>query len=569
MQRNFVFLCCLVWVFSLTMPVQAQTVKVNLHIVLVDRELNQKPVPWFHVTLRRRDSRESEALDLKTSLDGTCERAVPAGRYELTTPQPIDLQGMRYTWAMDVSVSGDQDIIELTNENATVERVYSVSTGTGDPANNPSGGDLGFLFKHLRKSAVTVRAEAYEGSGFIVDASGLVVTNNHVVESSQYIAVQFDQKHKVMARLLAANPGKDIAVLWVNLRAFPEAVIATLVPSDAASQITVGERVFTIGSPVGREKVLTSGVISEVENTSILSDININPGSSGGPLFNLRGEVTGITSAQLHLLASIIPIADARPVIEQARHEQSGASPPSAELLPVEPGDFFPADALLSLMQHHQKMDFRPYFFAARQFNVEMLTPPLRYYLYNKDQVEAALKAAKRARDGPSEAKLPGRVLEDAQEYQPTVIIRVVPRYGFWKGRFKDSFRRMQLLCAGKEVPPIDPGRSDYEHRNLADRIMDTTAEGFYSYQPDAISPNCGSVTLEIFSEKDPTTPIIRSVDSATVERIWGDMEPYRRARDPVQRSPAGSPCSHSSPCRTPANLIYEQPLVLRQVIHQ
>jgi len=529
MEKNIVFLRYLLFVLALTIPGQGQIVKLNLHIVLVDRELNQKPVPWFHVTLHSKDTQDAEDLDLKTKLDGTCEGAVQPGRYELTTPQPIELQGRRYKWSMEVSISGTQEMIELTNDNAVIERV---SAGIGDPPNiGSAGSDLGVLFEKLKKSAVTVRAEAFYGSGFIVDASGLVVTNNHVVESSRYLAVQFDQKHKVMARLLAANPSKDIAVLWVNLRAFPEAVIAHLVPSDRASQAVVGERVFTIGNPMGREKVLTSGVISKVENTSIVSDININPGSSGGPLFNLRGEVIGITSAQLQLLASIIPIADARPVIDQARHELTGVSPPSAELLPVEPEDFFPADALLSLLQHREKIDVRPYFLSVGQFDVEMLTPPLRYYLYNKDDIEAALKAAKRARHDQAEAKLPGRVMEDAQEYQPTVIIRVVPQYGFWKGRYKNSFRRMRLLCGGKEVPPIDPGRSDHERRDLADRISDTTTEGFYSYQPDAISPNCGGVTLEIFSEKNPSTPIIQSVDSATVDRIWVDMEPYRLAQ--------------------------------------
>ncbi len=533
MPRRFILLSCLVWMSALTIPAQAQTVRVSLHIVLVDRELNQKPVPWFHVTLHQKDLQDSEAIDLKTRLDGTCETAVQRGRYELTTPQPIELQGRHYTWAMEVSLSGTHETIELTNDNATVERLSTISTGSGDLTYYASGNgsDLSFLFERLKKSAVTVRAEAFEGSGFIVDASGLVVTNNHVVESSRYLAVQFDQKHKVVARLLAANPSKDIAVLWVNLEAFPEATIATLVPSDAASQMVVGERVFTIGSPMGREKVLTSGVISKVENTSILSDININPGNSGGPLFNLRGEVTGITSAQLHLLASIIPIADARPVIDQARHELSGALPPSAELLPVEPEDFFPPDALVSFLRHHQKLDVSPYFFSAGQFDVEILTPALRYYLYNKEEMEAALKAAKRARDDHSEAKLPGQVLEDAQQYQPTVIIRVVPQYGFWKRRYKNSFRHMRLLCAGKEVPPIDPVRSDYERRDLAGRVRDTTTEGFYSYQSDAISPNCGGVTLQIFSEKDPSTPIVRLVDSATVERIWADMEPYRRTQ--------------------------------------
>ena len=162
MQRRFVFLNCLAWVFALTILVQAQTVKVNLHIVLVDRELNQKPVPWFHVTLRREDTQDSEAFDLKTRLDGRCERAVPAGRYELATPQPIDLQGRRYTWSMEVSLAGAEQIIELTNDNATLERV---STPGRDSANSLSseGSDLSLLFERLKKSTVTVRTEAYEG----------------------------------------------------------------------------------------------------------------------------------------------------------------------------------------------------------------------------------------------------------------------------------------------------------------------------------------------------------------------------------------------------------------------
>ena len=525
MHTRVLFLSCWMWVFVLNIPVHAQTVKVNLHIILVDQELNQKPVPWFHVTLRREDTQKSEVFDLITKLDGTCERVVPTGRYQLVTPHAIDLQGRRYTWSMDVAFSRAQEMIELTNDNATVERVPAAVSA---PMNNASGGgsDLSLLFERLKKSTVTVRADSREGSGFIVDASGLVVTNNHVVEFSRYLAVLFDQKHKVTARVLAADPGKDIAVLWVNLQAFPEAVIAPLLPSEPASQVVVGERVFTIGSPLGREKVFTSGFISKVERASIFSDININPGSSGGPLFNLRGEVTGITSAQMHLLASIIPIDDARPVIERARRELSGASPPSAELLPVEPDDFFPADALLSLLRHHQRMDVKPYFLTAGEFRVEILTPPLRYYFYNKDEIQATHKGPKYSRENSQQDELPERALEDAQEYQPTVIIRIVPKHGFWNRQFKDSFRSMRLLCAGKEVPPIDPGRSHFELPN--NHIKGTTTAGFYSYQPDAISPNCGSVKLEIFSENAPRIPIIRSVNTATVERIWGDMEPYR-----------------------------------------
>lgn len=512
------------WVLVLNVPLRAQAVKLRLQIILVDRNLNQKPVPWLHVRLRRENSQAPEVFELKTKLNGTCETVVPVGKYELETPQPINLEDRLYTWSMGVSLKSAQETIELTNDNAIVERASSKAE---DLASTSEGNNLGSLFERLKQSTVTVRTDEYEGSGFLIDPAGLVVTNNHVVEFSRYLAVLFDQKHKVTARLLAANASKDIAVLWVNLEAFPHAVIAPLVPSQAGTQVVVGERVFTIGSPRGREKVLTSGIISKVEYASIFSDININPGSSGGPLFNLRGEVTGITSAQIDLLASIIPIDAARPIIEQARHALSGASPPSAQLLPVEPDDFFPADALLSLVRHHQRMNLRPYFLTAGDFQVEILTPPLRYYLYNKDEIAPMHKARKHLGEDSQQVALPERVVEDAEEYQPTVIIQVVPKHRFWSGQFKDSFRGLKVLCAGKEVPPIDPGRSHYALRNSSDHVKSTTTEGFYSYQPDVISPHCGTVKLEIFSENAPFTPISRSLDSTTVRRIWTDMEPY------------------------------------------
>src|SRR5205823_1069719 len=113
------------------MAAHAQTVSVSLRIVLVDRELNQKPVPWFLVRLRREGTQNSGISELKTRLNGECETAVPAGRYELVTPQSIDLQGKRYTWSMEVTLTGSHEIIELTNDNATVKQV---STGNGDSA---------------------------------------------------------------------------------------------------------------------------------------------------------------------------------------------------------------------------------------------------------------------------------------------------------------------------------------------------------------------------------------------------------------------------------------------------
>ena len=89
----------------------------------------------------------------------------------------------------------------------------------------------------------------------------------------------------------------------------------------------------------------------------------------------------------------------------------------------------------------------------------------------------------------------------------------------------------MRLLCGGKEMTPIEPGRNEYELLNQRGGTIDTTYQGRYSYLPDAVSPSCGSVTLEIYSEKEPNTPLTRPIDPATVDRVWADFEPYRKAK--------------------------------------
>src|SRR5580765_4236210 len=101
----------------------------------------------------------------------------------------------------------------------------------------------------------------------------------------------------------------------------------------------------------------------------------------------------------------------------------------------------------------------------------------------------------------------------------------------FWKIKFKNGFQRMRLLCGGKEVAPIAPGRYPFELRDQRGRTVDTTYSGGYVYSPDAVSPSCGPVVVEIFSEKDQNTPISKIVDASTIERVWADFEPYRKAQ--------------------------------------
>ena len=530
MKKCLPFLSLFV-LFAPCLAAQTPTVKLKLHIVLIDRDLNQKPVPNFVVIAQRSDAGAADISEMKTGLDGKAEKDLSPGRYRLSTPKPIEFQGKRYSWKLEISVAGTEQTLDLTNDNAVTENIApDASHSAGSTSGATAGsGDLTALFDKLKNSVFKVHAEAHDGSGFLADPAGLIVTNNHVVDSSGYLAVQFDQKRKVSAKLLAANPDKDVAVLWINPAAFPEAVSAPLVPASATSPIAVGQRVFTIGNPMGRDKVLTTGVISKVEKDTITSDINLNPGNSGGPLFTLDGQVAGITTAVLRNLASIVPIEEARTLLDQARKKMAGNSPPGTDLLPVEPPDYYPADSLRSLLQL-EKMDTKPYFYDQGEFEVGLFTPPLSYFVRHRDEMAAERKAAKRGGGESAQAKAPTEALEDAQDVHPVLVIVVRPKISaFLKVRFKNGFLRMRLLCGGKEIAPIDPGRRQFE-LEARGKTVDTTFEGIYEYLPDAVSPSCGGVTLDIYSEKDPSVPISKPMEAATVDRVWSDFDPYRKS---------------------------------------
>ena len=142
------------------------------------------------------------------------------------------------------------------------------------------------------------------GSGFMVDDRGLILTNNHVVESADSLEVTLADKSKVPAKLVGRDPENDIAVIRVNV---PKEKLTPVRLGDS-SQLQVGQMAIAIGNPFGLDRTITRGVVSAVgrslESDSgrqirnvIQTDAAINPGNSGGPLLNSRGEVIGVNTA--------------------------------------------------------------------------------------------------------------------------------------------------------------------------------------------------------------------------------------------------------------------------------
>ena len=281
-------------------PAQPNLVKVRVRVILVDQELSQKPVPFFVVSLKS----GTKAAEVKTGLDGSAEAQLPPGRCTVSSLKPAELGGKRFSWNIQVSLSGLAQNIDLTNDNAKVEEISAPASSA-----KAAGTDLTEHFKRLKNSVVTVRSESGHGTGFIVDTKGLILTNQHVVANAQKVVVTLADGTDLPARVLGEDPLTDIAVLRVDRKGLP-----TVTPGRS-TDLMIGEWVVAMGNPYAyllgnAEPTVTVGVVSATsrnilptgEQTGlyldmIQTDAAINPGNSGGPLTNALGEVVGVNSS--------------------------------------------------------------------------------------------------------------------------------------------------------------------------------------------------------------------------------------------------------------------------------
>lgn len=174
---------------------------------------------------------------------------------------------------------------------------------------NPSVVSIEVVADHPPVSGAPFTVPTSQGSGFLFDDQGHIVTNNHVVENGSKFQVRFSDGAVMMARLVGGDPGSDLAVLKVD--ELPPGV-APLPLADSRT-VEVGQRAIAIGNPFGLRNTLTVGVVSGIGRSLsgpassgggrfripniIQTDAAINPGNSGGPLLNIYGEVIGVNTA--------------------------------------------------------------------------------------------------------------------------------------------------------------------------------------------------------------------------------------------------------------------------------
>ena len=191
------------------------------------------------------------------------------------------------------------------------------------PFQFPPGSPFEDMFKEF--GTPQERKSSALGSGFIIDKKGIVITNNHVIQDADDIIVRVDGDKEFKADVIGTDPLSDIAVLQLNTKE-----TFTPVKFGDSDKARIGDWVIAIGNPFGLGGTVTSGIISARNRSIGLSryedyiqtDASINSGNSGGPLFNMQGDVIGINTAILGRSGSIgigfsIPSNNAKVVIDQ------------------------------------------------------------------------------------------------------------------------------------------------------------------------------------------------------------------------------------------------------------
>lgn len=181
----------------------------------------------------------------------------------------------------------------------------------GDEQNNIE------IYRTLSPGVVNVHSTSYardffgsvepqegSGSGSVIDQDGDILTNYHVIEGAQKLAVSFGGQKNYAAKVVGGDPDTDLAV--IKLIEMPKEAL-TIIPLGDSDKLEVGQKVLAIGNPFGMDRTLTTGVISGLQRPirarngrpiegAIQTDASINPGNSGGPLFDSHGRMIGINS---------------------------------------------------------------------------------------------------------------------------------------------------------------------------------------------------------------------------------------------------------------------------------
>lgn len=557
-------------------PVTQTTGTIRILAALVGKNMEVTPVPLH---LLRLMPAHGDTVSLRTSLDGRATLNVPPGPCELASLSSVSFLGALYRWDIMVSiVAGETTEITLTNDNALMVAEKDSSIQDGPASSDPAAK----IFLHFKRSIFRIQAGLSSGSGFLADTlDGVILTNAHVVEHCDplEISVVMDESTRVRAQVLADDTNADIAVLRVSPELLGNIPRVKLQQVQGQAPAVTGERLLALGFPLHQDLVMTTGIVSSVRAGAIISDVNLNPGNSGGPLLNLHGEAVAMTTfldtdAQVGPgISGSILIDRAGPALVRAGTELLQTMPPAADRLPCMPLDRMDVARLKAYAAAAAPVIYEPFEnIELGGFDLSIQTPPQIFVTMKRLEKEIAKDRKKREELAgvPEEERYSEtREFRDWTEHvgdliSPVVSFRVIPAVGETGGsrllrlvvssdlqaqiRFRADLRSIQVFRNREPVEPIRGGHVPV--RILMETgwssLKDVADQGFYVFDPEVFRPDSAgtppSIVVAARDLKDPEKLKCCELHPDIVARIWNDFELfYNESRPDYIFTPADS----------------------------
>ncbi len=568
-------------------PPPDTTFPVKIRAAVVGGDLTVRPVPQMDLYII---GPHGDTTRTSTDLDGSADGSFKEGVYRIESARSVTMGNERYRWAFYQTFSKDMRPIELTQRNAIIDTIAaSPATGgatTGAPATSPSADSAQpansagpadsaaspkappktvrhenverEIFAKYKSGVFTVFGTA-RGTGFLVDSTGLVVTNAHLVKGADDVRVQIDSATKVYAKPLVTDDDKDVAVLAINMSHCGACAVLPLFDSSKSTAPTAGDRVLALGSPLNRLSVLSIGIVSSVDDHAIVSDAGVNWLNTGGPLINLDGYVIALNSTRESQLAlsdasagprvtSSTPVSSIADAVQRARTALAalGAAAPTDSLLPVLPPDPFPK-APIDAVSALPRLDLDVYRTGGGPFRVLVMTPQVMAWR----QVQADKALAARKHDDPRKAAQWRRIdpIEGWRDWRDflddrraVVIVNVMPEAAAFPFYDADklqnfdggNFKSMVITRDGVPIVPVEkvriPAVLNVDEMRASGRQV--PMQGIYVYRIRDFAPRAVGTTaayaVRIIDAAQPDKPVSIPIQPAMIEQLWKDFTPYR-----------------------------------------
>ena len=557
-------------------PPSAATTGVMLTVAIVGENLAVKPVPLQEFRLIPAGG--GETILVRTSLDGKAVASVPGGRYVLENAAPVTVDGTSYLWRVTLDAVGGTQNVELTNVNATASKIAPGAARTRQMAPEME------VYRSVRAGVFRIESGLSQGSGFLIDTSGLILTNAHVVAGQLTAAAVLDSVTRLPLQIVHRDNDADVAVLRASPARVRGRPVLTL--AQSAPLVEAGERVFAVGYPLNQEQTLTSGIVSSVREGAIISDVNINHGNSGGPMLNLAGEVVAIntfgdfTNQGGPGISGSIVITRAAGPLADARLKAASLPAPDSTLLPLLPSGRFRVQDLKAFADsvkpsHYARFDS----IGIGRFFVTVTTPPIAYVRQKAFETSIAKDRKKREEKSGMDAEARYSEMRDFRDWNeyvgderaPVVALTVEPKVGETSGsifrrllvtgpggkatvRYSADLENAYIFRNGELITPLRGGtlpvKAYVDNRWV--NLKDVANYGYYVLPAAAFAPDSDgappSIVIELADFKNPASANCKELPREVTATIWNDFALYHGSdnaphiRADLTRKPAEAP---------------------------